>query len=436
MKLLTTIIFLLFNGVVFAQNFTWTQQNSGVTTRLRDVYFTDIQTGWVVGDEGVILSTTNGGINWNAQISGTSERLSAVFFINATTGWICGGFLNKTILKTTDGGSNWVDITPDNIVNSQLVDIAFANENTGWVINTDLIYITNDGGTTWTEENYQEDYSLLSHKALAVTSDSTAYVAGKRKRPTSSSAYADVFNKRPFEAPVSFGASVASEFNSFDLDNLKSIAFASATAGYAGGELGIIYKLEAIPGENNLSGPWNKILDLEPANFQTINSISFPTEDDGMFSTSVEVSGNSIALIYNTSNAGADWATPDSIPDLSIPILFAPDPFYTWVVGLGGKIYKGVSTLVGINDLELTMGFSVYPNPTTGIFKVEIVSENNETINYLLIDASGREIENGVWNLNGSTSLFSLDLSDSKNGMYLLKISTTTGQSVIRISKN
>jgi photosystem II stability/assembly factor-like uncharacterized protein len=42
----------------------WTQQNSGTTNWLWDISFTDANNGWVVGNGGTILHTTNGGVTF------------------------------------------------------------------------------------------------------------------------------------------------------------------------------------------------------------------------------------------------------------------------------------------------------------------------------------------------------------------------------------
>ena len=67
--------------------------------------FIDASTGWVVGDAGVILKTTNGGGSWQAQASGTSAQLLGVSFIDENTGWAVG--TGGTLLVTTTGGSTW-----------------------------------------------------------------------------------------------------------------------------------------------------------------------------------------------------------------------------------------------------------------------------------------------------------------------------------------
>ena len=47
---------------------------------LEAVYFPSVNTGYAVGDRGTIIKTTNGGINWIIQSSGTINNLYSVFF--------------------------------------------------------------------------------------------------------------------------------------------------------------------------------------------------------------------------------------------------------------------------------------------------------------------------------------------------------------------
>ena len=68
------------------------------------VSFSDANTGTAVGSGGTILRTTNGGTNWDTQTSGTESDLSRVSFTDADNGAAVGQF--GTILRTTDGGSH------------------------------------------------------------------------------------------------------------------------------------------------------------------------------------------------------------------------------------------------------------------------------------------------------------------------------------------
>ena len=53
---------------------------------LRAVSFTDLNIGTIVGEDGTILRTTNGGTDWYEQSSGTIQYLLDVDFTNANIG--------------------------------------------------------------------------------------------------------------------------------------------------------------------------------------------------------------------------------------------------------------------------------------------------------------------------------------------------------------
>jgi hypothetical protein len=71
------------------------------------LYFTSHDTGYAIGgnySNGTgILKTTNGGTDWISQTSGiTNKSFHTVYFINSSTGFIVGD--SGVILKTTNGG--------------------------------------------------------------------------------------------------------------------------------------------------------------------------------------------------------------------------------------------------------------------------------------------------------------------------------------------
>jgi photosystem II stability/assembly factor-like uncharacterized protein len=69
---------------------------------------------WVVGDDGLILVTSNGGRSWQRQNSGTTAWLGSVAFSDARHGWVVGetddlngNFVSSALLATTNGGATW-----------------------------------------------------------------------------------------------------------------------------------------------------------------------------------------------------------------------------------------------------------------------------------------------------------------------------------------
>jgi len=85
---------------------TWTLQQSGSTDDLLGVSFTDTNNGTVVGRNGTILRTTNGGIMWIPQMSDTIYDFYGVSYIDENIGTVVGGhlFSQNIILRTTNGG--------------------------------------------------------------------------------------------------------------------------------------------------------------------------------------------------------------------------------------------------------------------------------------------------------------------------------------------
>jgi hypothetical protein len=70
------------------------------------VHFVNAVNGWIVGHEGTILHSTDGGKSWLTQASGTRTSLTAIAFTDSNTGWAVG--IGGTILHSTDGGKSWI----------------------------------------------------------------------------------------------------------------------------------------------------------------------------------------------------------------------------------------------------------------------------------------------------------------------------------------
>ncbi len=128
---------------------TWTEQTSSVTTALNSVHFADDKIGWVVGDNGVILYTTDGGTTWTEQTNSVTTALNSVHFADDKIGWVVGN--SGVILRTVDGGTTWTEQT--STVTSTLQSVHFADNTFGWVVGEDgVILDTVNGGQAWTKQ--------------------------------------------------------------------------------------------------------------------------------------------------------------------------------------------------------------------------------------------------------------------------------------------
>ena len=128
----------------------WTLQEA-LNAYYISTYFADSNNGWITGHFGVIINTTDGGLTWNRQISNVVEDLFSIEFVNKNTGWAVGGFEDDKahIIKTTNGGVNWVKQKTLN--NYEVMrSVSFINENTGWVVGDNkLVLKTTDAGVNW-----------------------------------------------------------------------------------------------------------------------------------------------------------------------------------------------------------------------------------------------------------------------------------------------
>jgi len=83
----------------------WELVESGVAQDLNSIFFVCLNRGTVVGDEGIILRTGDGGDNWTAQTTGVIADLSAVSYFGYTITLAVGG--SGTLLYTNNSGQNW-----------------------------------------------------------------------------------------------------------------------------------------------------------------------------------------------------------------------------------------------------------------------------------------------------------------------------------------
>jgi photosystem II stability/assembly factor-like uncharacterized protein len=145
----------------------------GTNYDLNSVYFTDANMGYAVGGNGIILKTTNGGTNWVALSSGTNKDLTSVFFTGANTGCVVGE--GGLILKTTNGGTNWLVLSSG--TSNMLYSVYFTDANTGYAVGDyGTILKTTNGGINWVVLSKGTSNSL---NLVYFTDANTGYAVGE-----------------------------------------------------------------------------------------------------------------------------------------------------------------------------------------------------------------------------------------------------------------
>ncbi len=133
---------------------------------LSSIQMFDTQAGWAVTEKGHIIRTTDGGVHWKnvtPKFPSTSGQQKVVAdFFTFSIAWVAvsqiatDGTTTVVVFRTTDGGQTWQNTTIQQI--SPIYQIAFVDAQHGWMLSkqADLasaeaidILRTTDGGKTW-----------------------------------------------------------------------------------------------------------------------------------------------------------------------------------------------------------------------------------------------------------------------------------------------
>lgn len=140
---------------------TWESQMEEQDAILNDVFFVDRNNGWVVGEFGTILYTVDSGKTWLPQFCKDIEpevsetewekpmpALYGIYFIDRYTGWIVG--MDGVILKTEDGGKNWKKLDSD--TDKPLYSIVVKDKK-GFVVGCKGVFLeSEDAGQSWEQK--------------------------------------------------------------------------------------------------------------------------------------------------------------------------------------------------------------------------------------------------------------------------------------------
>jgi photosystem II stability/assembly factor-like uncharacterized protein len=138
---------------------------------LNSVFFVDENIGYVVGDNGTIGKSINGGLDWTAQTSSVTTNLNSVVFTSADNGVACGD--NGVVIYTNNGGATWSAYTTS--VTSDLLKIDMKG-NTLIATGADA-FVLKYNGTAWT----MIDYNIVNKAevtGIKMVDENTFYTCG------------------------------------------------------------------------------------------------------------------------------------------------------------------------------------------------------------------------------------------------------------------
>lgn len=321
LNLIILAFFFSFTASSSAQN-GWTWQNPlPQGNSIGAVYLLNANTGWVVGANGLIMKTTNGGNNWTIQTSGTKLGLSAVVFFDANTGIIVGSSggvgIWGTILKTTDGGNTWISRPPATL-SGNLTAISFINPNTGWAVGSSgTIIKTINGGDTWARLQLGSSIYTAVHFSDSLTGSVLSGGAISRTTDGGVSWF-----------PQSTGA----------VQSMSGVYYIDNNTGWVAGQHSYIFKT------TNSGNNWVR----QPVtDSQWLYDISF-------FDINTGYAVGARGTIFKTTNSGTNWVAQSSGLELILGALSIGDANNVMAVSVNSAIIKTSNS--GANWVEKTNG--------------------------------------------------------------------------------
>jgi len=129
----------------------WTAKSLAIGL-IRDIYFLSNMVGWIVGSDGLLARTINGGDSFELMTTNIPSIIVRVYFTDENTGWAVTN--SNILLRTVDGGQNWLISYYKENTDYGGQAIYFCDKLKGFIGTGDGLYATTDGGRTFNQIKY------------------------------------------------------------------------------------------------------------------------------------------------------------------------------------------------------------------------------------------------------------------------------------------
>ncbi len=361
---------------------------------LNDVFFTDRETGWIVGDQGTILKTVDGGGNWSQQASPTDQWFNAVYFVDSLTGWITG---YGTLLGTKNGGETWHSLISSS--DMMYLSVHFADSLTGWITTGEpydhsSVLKTIDGGKTWNSTLFFRG----TYVALSFINAQTGWTLSTR--------YQEVLQTID-------GGETWTSLAQLGGVLLSDIYFADSLTGWLVGGFyeGVILKT------TNGGLDWTEqALGVE----QPLEKVHFVDDQTGW---AAGVGG----LVLHTSDGGQTWIEQTSNTSHDLNSIYLSDAEQGCAVGDQGTIlqYNPQQVTGEENEVRSDQTLSLFPNPVGRDLYLSWPTLSDEAGEITLYTVTGQPLIQTLF-LTGQKPPLQLNVANLSGGLYLLKVKTRT----------
>lgn len=155
------------SSVYFSSNYLDSIQQIPIETgnKFFRIKFLNEYVGFITGSKGMILKTTNGGVNWTKVNTNSNEVIFDFSFFDSKNGFAVGW--NGTLLSTSTGGNSWVKIDI-NQTDNYLKSIDVIDNGYGIIVGgAGTILWTSNYGKTWTKVDSKINEGLQKVKFVS-----------------------------------------------------------------------------------------------------------------------------------------------------------------------------------------------------------------------------------------------------------------------------
>jgi photosystem II stability/assembly factor-like uncharacterized protein len=405
-KINIIILFISITIVSKAQN--WSIIDTSVThtnAALRNAFFTDDSTGYIVGgwggSGGVILKTQNAGLSWSLKTS-TSD-LQCVFFPSKNIGYAVGE--GATIMKTEDAGATWFYQWSNVPSLFTAKAVCFINNDTGFIslINgAGYAFLkTYNGGANWINDVSDTVFAT----SFSVVNDSTIY------------AIQNTFSKTFDGGSTWISSPIPSDGRSeymFFINETKGFATMNKWNGDS------CFNYSSLIRTNDAGQTWQET----NYNCDWVMGIDFPNSQIG-YMVGGWVSPSNAQKVWKTSDGGDTWQfTTFQIDPLIGEYIICTDINTCYVLTNAGIIVKttnGFGNVWIFEQINSQINFEVYPNPTTNQIIIEFDLNEIRNTSIEINNILGQRIKNINNGFATGKNKIEVDLHELSNGIYYIR---------------
>lgn len=371
--LIIPIVLVFFNELSLPQNY-WEVINSPTSELLRNLSAVDENYVWAAGTNGTIIRTTNGGGNWVLLNSGITTAIYDIFFLNRNLGWAVTFPFDPPyytrILKTTNSGDSWtISQYPQEF--AQFRTIHFIDSLNGF-LGGSRIERTSDGGNTWhsvnIDSNAVSNYPVIRFKFY---DENIGYACGGQRDQ------AGVMWRTTDGGFNWFAAGMSPDeifdFHIFDAQNVIALS----------GDPEWIYPLELVR-TTNAGIEWTSV----PTEHYALSfALDFRTPQEGW-------SASGFFFLFS-SDGGNNWDTINTPGQTAILDLQFVNDTLGFACGQDGALLRYVksSPIIIPYDTTVTQLFQNYPNPFNEKTNIEYYLVENSFVRIEMFNSIGQRVQ-------------------------------------------